>query len=163
MRDDDLITLTEADLLTLLGLQIEQLQASPQQELPPREPPVPGGPSPTFAGSRAHRQRYLQLGTDTAKRWLDDLHVGLQLALCDNGAPRQELQDLEGNAKDLHKLVAGAIVPLLSTNLPAAGMTAVTGIATTLGLILIKRRLVSFCTLPPPESDQSPDLPVITG
>jgi hypothetical protein len=150
-----LIDLPEPDVLALLGMQEERLNLARQRAEQGRAVPPWDDRDALARLTQAQRApgddigRYLARGRDAAQGWLDDLQDGLRLSLCIEGAVKPELMSLEGDARELLKTVSPAVVALVAANLPAGVAAAAASIGTTLALLLIKRRLVAFCALPP--------------
>ena len=122
---------------------------------PCARPPLPAwsnddAVTKVLSGQRASKEdllRYFDRGMEFARNLIGTLEVQLRGVLCEGTVVRKEILGLQDNTKEVIRYVASLVVGVLLTTLPGAVALAVTSIATTLAVILIKRNLTQFCAV----------------
>jgi hypothetical protein len=143
----------DEDVFSFLGIQAEKLEIAQHRQESGR--PLPqwsndDAIAKVLGDQRASREelaRYARKGFDFAGKLLVGLEQQLKGILCTGSAVRKEIEALSDNAREIIKYVASSIVGLLAASVPMAIAAAITGIATTIAVILIKNNLKRFCEL----------------
>jgi hypothetical protein len=146
-----LIDAPEHDAFAVLGIQAERLELNEKRLAVGR--PVPSWNSmETFdrvlSPQRAPADelaRYARRGVDYAKRLLDRIAPALHQALCDGAKVRPEVEKEQEDVKGAIKYVASVALGAVIASIPAALAVAAAGIAATIAVILLKRKLTTFC------------------
>jgi hypothetical protein len=148
-----LLEASDRDTLSFLGLQAERLEMAQQRAAAGRSVPpwsTSDAVQTVLTEQRASPEdllRYAGKGLDFARDLLGKIETELRRTLCAGSAVRPEVSSLESNGKELVKYVASSIVGYLLINLPGAIALAVTSIATTLAVLVIKNGMTRFCTV----------------
>ena len=148
-----LLEATDEDAFSFLGIQAERLDADQLRGAKGR--PVPewsnaDAVEKVLSGQRASKEelaRYFNKGVEFAKTIIAKIEVQLRGVLCEGAAVRKEIAGLQDNTKEVIRYVASLVVGVLLTSLPGAVTLAITSIATTLAVILIKKNLTQFCAI----------------
>jgi hypothetical protein len=150
-----LLNASDEDVLGYLGIQAERLELAEKRTAQGQAVP-PWSDSEALAKvlspQRAPREeitRYAQKGLAYAQQLLSSLADQLRSLLCDGTAVRKELKAFEGDTKELLKGVAMAVGAALIAHLPTLLAKAALSIATTIAVLLLKKRLETFCAVGP--------------
>jgi hypothetical protein len=146
-----LLEAAEDDVFEFLGIQAERLEIA--QRRIERGQPVPSWTDEdvlekVLSGQRTSRpnlKRYSHKGRLFAEKVLRESQGLITSALCHEGKIRPELKDLESDARNLLNHVSMVLVGLIITTLSDAVPEAVASIATTLAVILVRRRIERLC------------------
>lgn len=148
---DALLSLPETDVLAYLGMQSERLDIAKARAVEGRAVPAwsdRDALAKLVSEQRApadELMRYVARGTDYSQALLARIQAGLRGLLCEAKALRPDIVKLESDVRELLKYMIAGIAGLVAANLPAALATAATSIATGIAILLIKRRLTTFC------------------
>lgn len=150
---DALLSLPEDDVLAYLGMQSERLDIATARAAEGRAVPAwsdHGALAKLVSEQRApadELMRYVARGSDYSQALLARIRTGVRDLLCDAKALRPDIVKLETDVRELLKYMIAGIAGLVAANLPAALAAAATSIATGIAILLIKRRLTTFCSL----------------
>jgi hypothetical protein len=152
-RGLELLNADEADVLSYLGIQAQRLELAEKRLQNQR--PVPEWSDEDAFKKVLSPQRaagdelalYAQRGLAFAERLLQMMGEKVRALLCSGGQVRREVAGLEGDAKAFVKSVASAIFVALLGGLPTLLAKAAASIATTMAVLLMKRRLEAFCAV----------------
>ena len=148
-----LLEAKEEDAFSFLGIQAERLEIAQARTAQGRSLPAwsnDDAVTKVLSGQRASKEdllRYFNTGVEFARGLITKLEVQLRGVLCEGKVVRKEILGLQDNAKEVIRYVASLVAGVLLTTLPGAVALAVTSIATTLAVILIKRNLTQFCAV----------------
>jgi hypothetical protein len=148
-----LLEAPDEDAFSFLGIQAESLEladarAAQRRSVPPWSNDL--AVAKVLSGQRASKEEllgYFHKGVAFAKNMIGKLETQLRGVLCEGAAVRKEISGLQDNTKEVIRYVASLVVGVLATSLPGAVTVAITSIATTLAVILIKKNLSQFCAI----------------
>lgn len=148
-----LLQASDEDAFSFLGIQAESLEIAEARTAQRRTVPQWSNDlavAKVLSGQRASKEellRYFEKGVGFAKSLIGKLEVQLRGVLCEGNVVRKEIGGLQDNTKEVVRYVASLVVGVLLTSLPGAVTLAITSIATTLAVILIKKNLTRFCAI----------------
>jgi hypothetical protein len=151
-----LLQASEEDTFSFLGIQAERLEISQTRTAQGRSVPAwsnDDAEAKVLSGQRASKEelhRYFNKGAEFARNLITKLEAQLRGVLCDGTAVRPEILGLQDDTKKVIQYVGSLMVGVLLTSLPGAVAAAVTSIAATLAVVLIKRNINEFCTVGAP-------------
>ena len=138
---------------SFLGIQAEKLEIVRRRQEQGRALPVwsdDDAIDKVLSDQRATREelsRYTEKGIEFARSLIGKVEQELRGVLCNGNMIRKEIESLSDNTKEIVKYVSSLIVGVLLASAPSAVAIAVTSIATTLAVIMIKRSLTQFCAV----------------
>jgi hypothetical protein len=148
-----LLERADEDVLSYLGIQAERLELAEKRA-------VDGKPVPAWSNDDAIKKvmspqrasmdelsEYANRGLAYAQKLLALIGEQLRGVVCKGTAVREELDALSDDAKELLRAVATAIAVALLGFLPTLLATAAASVATTMAILLLKKRLELFCAL----------------
>jgi hypothetical protein len=144
----------EQDAFSVLGIQAERLQLAEQRIAAGRRVPVwtdREGLDRVLSAQRAPAEelaRYAERGLAFARELMMRAGPELRAILCDGTRVRGEFDEAAKDLKEVIKYLAVAITGVLISSIPAALATASGGIAAVIAIILLKRKLTTFCATP---------------
>src|SRR6478736_750631 len=151
----------DEDALSYLGIQAERLElaekrASRGETVPEwsSEDAIKKVLGPQRDGGE-ELARYARQGLEYADRLLARVDEQVRGALCDGTAVRKELKKFEGDTKAMIRAVASGIAAAILAGIPTLLAKAVVSVATTLAIVLLKKRLAVFCALGASASSRS--------
>jgi hypothetical protein len=148
-----LLNENEEDAFTFLGIQAERLDIAETRSAGGRAVPAwsnDDAVAKVLSPQRASKEdllRYFNKGVEFARGLITRLESQLRGLLCEGKTVRKEIAGLKDNTKEVIRYVASLVGGVLLTTLPGAVSMAVTSIATTIAVILIKRNLTQFCAV----------------
>ena len=146
----------EQDAFSVLGIQAERLELAEQRLAVGRPVPrwtIEESFERVLSPQRAPPEelaRYASRGVAFAKRLIERIGPELRRLLCDGSKVRPEFDEAGKDLKDAVKYISSVAIGVLIASLPAALSAAIAGIAATIAVILLKRKLSTFCAAPAP-------------
>ena len=148
-----LLEVNENDVLSYLGIQAQRLELA-EKRLQSQKP-IPDWSDDDAINKVLSPQRapkdelasYAKRGIEFSEKILEVVGKQIREVLCDGKKVRKEVSGLEGDAKTLIKGIASAIFVAVIGGLPTLLAKAAASIATTLAVLLLKRRLDVFCAV----------------
>jgi hypothetical protein len=143
----------EENAFSFLGIQAERLEIAQARSEQGRAVPDwsnDDAVAKVLSAQRASKEdllRYFHKGVQFTRNIMVKIEAQLRGILCEGRAVRKEISELKDGSKEVIRYVASLVAGVLLTSLPGAVTIAVTSIATTIAVILIKRNLTQFCAV----------------